>query len=488
VACQFGNPSGGSRRAALPCYVTAVARPTGLSQRLRPDRVRSAALEALAAIRQEGQLADRALSRILRRERDLWSAERRAVAESVYGLLRNERSIDLALERSLAASRAPRLVDLPPSVADGARLAAWEARQGVPPALVGLPERVAAAIPRIAETWQQILGEAREPLEQLALTSSLPRWVLERFVDRLGEVETARLVEALNERAPLTVRANILKTDREKLAQEFLAEGANTLPGRYSPWALQLTESINALGLKAFRDGHFEIQDEGSQLLALLCDARPRQIVVDSCAGAGGKSLALAATMRNRGELWALDTSEKRLDQLRPRSRRAGVDNLRVQPVPEVGPWPAPIERLAGRADVVLVDAPCSGIGALRRNPDARRRMQEADIAIHAERQFGILARASELVASGGRLIYGTCSLFTEENEAVVERFLAAHPEFEPRTPSAALGAARWSLLEEATADGPPGLRSPLGLRLWPQRHGTDGFFASLLLRVQPRP
>jgi 16S rRNA (cytosine967-C5)-methyltransferase len=463
-----------------------VPRSTGLSQRLRPDRVRSAALEALAAIRQEGQLADRALSRILRRERGLYSGERRAVAEAVYGLLRNERALDLALERALAEQRAPPLVELPASVADGARLAAWETWQGGHPAPLGLSPRVAAAIPEVVRKWKELLAEDREPLEQLALSASLPRWVLERFMERLGEAETSRLVEALNQRAPLTVRANLLKTDREKLAVELGAEGVGSSPGRYSPWALHLSDSVNAMGLAAFQVGHFEIQDEGSQLLALLCDARPRQIVVDSCAGAGGKSLALAATMRNRGELWALDTSEKRLDQLRPRSRRAGVDNLRVQLVPEEGPWPAPIARLAGRADLVLVDAPCSGIGALRRNPDARRRMQEADLAVHAERQLAILQRSSELVAPAGRLVYGTCSLFTEENEAVVERFLETHPEFEPCTPTETLGTERSNLLEQALGEGPSGLRSPLGLRLWPQRHGTDGFFGAVLHRSGP--
>jgi len=429
-------------------------------------------------------MADRTLSRILRRERSLWSGERRAVAEAVYGLLRNESMIDLTLERALSDQRAPRLSDLSPSVADGARLAAWEAHQGGPTASLGLPQQVAAAIPHIPETWKKVLGEPREPLEQLALSASLPRWVLERFIAQIGEVETAELVAALNQRAPLTVRANLLKGDRERLAQELAKEGVSATPGRYSPWALHFGDSINAMALEAFQTGQFEIQDEGSQLLALLCDARPRQIVVDSCAGAGGKSLALAAAMRNRGELWALDTSEKRLEQLRPRSRRAGVDNLRVQVVPEDGPWPAPIQRLTGRADTVLVDAPCSGIGALRRNPDARRRMQEADLSDHAGRQLGILERAAGLVAPGGRLVYATCSLFTEENEQVVQKFLDAHPEFELHPPSEALGSDRASLLAQATDRGPPGLQSAMGLRLWPQRHGTDGFFASLLERV----
>jgi 16S rRNA (cytosine967-C5)-methyltransferase len=411
------------------------------------------------------------------------------VAETVYGLLRNELSIDLALDRALAEVGGPSLENLPPSIADSARLAAWESRLGAAPPFVGLPTPVAAAIPRMAETWKNLLAEARAPVEQLTLASSLPRWVIERFILQLGEREALRLVEALNQRAPLTVRANLLKTDREALAREFAKEGVSVVTGSYSPWALHLTDPINALGLSGFRAGHFEIQDEGSQLLALLCDARPRQTVVDCCAGAGGKSLALAATMRNRGELWALDTSQKRLDQVRPRARRAGVDNLRVQAVPESGPWPPPVQRLTARADVVLVDAPCSGIGALRRNPDARRRMIETDLAFHAERQLEILHHAADLVRPGGRLVYATCSLFREENEAVVERFLQGHGDFESSPPFETLGVERWAALEAATSDGPQGLSSPVGLRLWPQRHGTDGFFASVLQRsIAGRP
>jgi 16S rRNA (cytosine967-C5)-methyltransferase len=277
-------------------------RPTGLSQRLRPDRVRATILEVLAAVGQEGQLADRALSRVLRRESGLWSGERRAVAETVYALLRNERSLELALERALVGAGAPRLEELPVSVADSARLAAWEARGGAAiSGSVGLPHQVAAAISRVAEAWQQVRSEPRDPIEQLALLASLPRWIVERFIALLGETEAARLLDALNQRAPLTVRANLLKADRDGLAQSLADEGIGSTACRYSPWGLRLVDPVNAVGLRAFRAGGFELQDEGSQILALSCDARPRQLVVDCCAGAGGKTLALAATMRNKG-------------------------------------------------------------------------------------------------------------------------------------------------------------------------------------------
>jgi 16S rRNA (cytosine967-C5)-methyltransferase len=436
-------------------------------------------LEVLADVREEGQLADRALSRVLRREHALWSGERRAAAEAVYAVLRQELLIDAILARALPQMSSPTLRSLSPSQADLLRLSVRSALDGEPippgPIAQGVAERASGLRDRI-------LAEAKDPWDRLSLQTSLPRWLVAKLGERLGAEETEALCLALNRRAPLTVRANLLKTTRSALAERLLGEGVASGPCRYSPWGLTLDQRINAFGLPSFRDGLFELQDEGSQLLVRLCGENPGSKVIDACAGAGGKTLALGAAMGPRGELWALDSREDRLEQLRPRARRAGVQNVRLQPIGEDGPLPSAIDRLVGRADLVLVDAPCSGIGALRRNPDARRRLTEASVGEHARLQQAILARVAPLVRPRGRLVYATCSLLWEENENVVERFLPGSG-FRLEPIAATLGEPLALALGEALEPGPAALRSHVGLRLWPQRHGTDGFFGAVLVK-----
>ncbi len=468
-----GSPRGRAERGAA-------GKQPGLSSRVRPDRVLAVALEVLADVREEGQLADRALSRVLRREHALWSGERRAAAEAVYGVLRQELLIDAILERALPELGSPRLAALSPSQGDLLRLAARSALEGgtLPPGPAAAG--VAALAPGLRD---RILAEALDPWDRLSLRASLPRWLVAKLGERLGAEEAEALCLALNRRAPLTVRANLLKTTRGALAERLLAEGVASGPCRYSPWGLILDQRLNAFGLSSFREGLFELQDEGSQLLVCLCGEAPGAKVIDACAGAGGKTLALGAAMGPRGELWALDSREERLEQLRPRARRAGVQNLRLQPIGEEGPLPPALARLVGRADLVLVDAPCSGIGALRRNPDARRRLTEESVAGHARLQQAILARVAPLVRPGGRLVYATCSLLWEENEEVVERFLPGSG-FQLQPPRSTLGEPLALALQEALEPGPAALGSQVGMRLWPQRHGTDGFFGALLVKA----
>jgi len=458
-------------------------RTPGISTRVRPDRVRAVVLEVLADVREEGQLADRALSRVLRREKGLWSGERKSASEVVYGILRQERLIEAILARGLHEIGSPALASLSPSQADLLRLAVWSALTGAEPP----PGEAARAIgARAAGLRDRLLAEAQDPWDRLALRASLPRWLVARLGDRLGPEETASLCLALNQRAPLTVRANLLKTTREALADRLREEGVASGVCRYSPWGLTLDRRLNAFSLPSFRDGLFEVQDEGSQLLARLCGEIPGAKVVDACAGAGGKTLALGAAMGPRGEIWALDARADRLEELRPRARRAGVQNLRIQPITEEGPLPPALDRLVGRADLVLVDAPCSGIGALRRNPDARRHLTEESVAEHARRQRAILARMAPLVRPGGRLVYATCSLLWEENEAVIESFLP-NSGFDRQPAAVTLGEPLAQALDSALEPGPAALRSPIGLRLWPQRHGTDGFFGAVLVKGQPK-
>ncbi len=446
---------------------------TGLAERRRPERIQAAALEVLALVLEEGQLADRALSRVLRRERTLFSGERRAVAEAVYGLLRREQGLRAGLQRGLGAKA---LSDFPSSQIHAAMLAGHWLLEGqtFDLKLTGALQRAISELPSAVEAN---LAGAATPESQAALRHSLPDWLAQRLTAEIGAAETEALFAALNQRAPLTLRTNLLKGTREALLAELTQGGIGADLTPLSPWGLTLAENTNVFGLPQFKQGWFEVQDEGSQLLALLCRARPGQIVVDACAGGGGKTLALAAEMRNKGELWALDSNAKRLAQLRPRTRRAQAHNVRSALIPATGPFPEAVAQLSGKAHAVLVDAPCSGIGALRRNPDARRRLTEASIAEHAGLQRAILRRMAELVRPGGLLVYATCSVLQAENEAVVASFLEG-AGFAPVSPRELLGGPVHAAI---AARGPAG--SETALRLWPQHQGTDGFFGVGLRR-----
>ncbi len=465
---------------------------TGLSSALRGDRIRAAALEVLADVLEEGQLADRALSRVLRRERTLLSGERRAVAETIYGLLRRESALRQALSRALDKHS---IDSFPASAIHAALLFGHLQLEGQTPDVSGLPAPLRRALGSLRVELEAQLSEAggQGSVSRLALEHSLPAWLAEQLVREVGAPETERLFSALNRRAPLTLRTNLLRTTRDALLGRLAALAVPSHPTALSPWGVQLEQNPNVFGLEPFREGWFEVQDEGSQLLALLCRARPGQLVVDACAGGGGKTLALAAEMHNRGELWALDVNARRLAELKPRARRAGAHNIRSLVLPQEGQDPAALQKLVGRADAVLVDAPCSGIGALRRNPDARRRLAVEGmegIKEHAARQLAILRSMAPLVRSGGLLIYATCSVLRAEDENVVAAFLAAEATFTPVPPRDLLGEDLASAIDAPLArDSHPGaasedLRSPDALRLWPQHHGTDGFFAMGMRRA----
>jgi 16S rRNA (cytosine967-C5)-methyltransferase len=277
----------------------------------------------------------------------------------------------------------------------------------------------------------------------------------------------------MNQRAPLTVRANTLEGTRDELRQRLQREGVTATPTAYSPWGLVLDGHANAFALQAFRDGLFEIQDEGSQLIALAVGARPGQKVIDACAGAGGKTLALAMEMHNRGEIAALDVDEGRLEEARRRARRDGVHNVRTRVVPaDPAEADAVVAPLAG-ADRVLVDAPCSGLGTLRRKPDARWRLQPSDPERFAGLQLELARRHAALVKPGGRFVYATCAIGRTENDDVAERLAREVPGLAPLPAAQALGA---ELAAALGADGHV-------VKLYPHRHGTDGFFIACFRR-----
>jgi 16S rRNA (cytosine967-C5)-methyltransferase len=430
---------------------------------LRDDLVDAAVLEVYGLAHQQGWLADRALERVLRRERRLWAAERRAVAEAVYGMVRWRAQMEWLLGEAGPGAAAP------------LRYALWLARfGGLDPAAAARRLAVPAQALRPLEGAGRRIEAIADPVERLAVEESLPRWIAGRFAAEMGLEEARRLAHAMNQRAPLTVRANLLKATREDLRRRLAAEGVASTPTPHSPWGLVLDGHENAFALPSFREGWFEIQDEGSQLLALACGARPGQKVVDFCAGAGGKALALAMEMHGKGSLFAVDVDAGRLDEARRRARRGGIHNLRDRLVPPSGPAAEEaLADLAGQADRVLVDAPCSGLGTLRRKPDARWRLSPEDPARFAALQREIAARAARLVKPGGRLVYATCAIGREENEEVAGVLAAGPPGLAPFPVAAALGE------ERARALGAEGHL----LRLLPHRHGTDGFFAALFER-----
>jgi 16S rRNA (cytosine967-C5)-methyltransferase len=419
------------------------------------NRTRDLILELWTRIRIDWGFATDRLAEAFRKRRELGARERREVAETLYGMIRQARRVDFALEgfrlsgdrRELARLTAYRLLEgqLDPGEAARALPGDWEA---------------------VARVDERIERE-RDPARRLGLRRSLPDWLARRFLAEYGD-EADALAAALNERAPLALRANSLRTTREALAGRLAGEGLETHATVHAQAGLIADTRVNVYGLAAFKEGLFEAQDEASQLVAELVAPPPRGLVVDACAGAGGKTLALGALLGSRGRIVALDIDERKLEELRRRARRAGLTNARAVTVTTDG-WPDEVAALAGRADRVLVDAPCSGIGALRRNPEARWRLTEEDLRRLPDQQRAIARRAWSLVAPGGRLVYATCTVLRAENEDVAAALGGAG--WEPVRPAEIWGGERARALVDA---------SGFHLKLLPHRHGTDGFFAAV--------
>ena len=423
-------------------------------------RLRALLLELWQRTRMDwGFVTDR-LSTTFRKETWVGGHERRFVSETLYGLVRHLRRIDAALDRGRRVKKPPR---------DSERLLA----------LLVLEKLVTPARAAKAEReldWTAVAGiddviQAERSLEKrIALAASLPDWLAKRFVADWGD-RALPLALALNQRAPMTVRVNLLAAEPDAVAAEI---GASR--GVHCDTALIIEKRMNLFATDAFKRGAIEAQDEGSQLLADLATAgldNDKPLVVDLCAGAGGKTLAIAARLHNRGRIIATDVDPKKLEELRRRARRAGVSNTQALQL-EAGVWPKALDELQGKADVVFVDAPCSGIGAFRRNPEARWRLRESDLDTFAARQREILGTAARLVAPGGRLVYGTCTLLRVENQDVVTATLAAQPELRSVELVDVLGAERARALDENGVD----------FTVAPDSHGTDGFYAHVMRRT----
>ena len=392
--------------------------------------------------------ADAVVSRYFREHRQLGHADRAFVAETVFAVLRRGRSLE--------ARCAGQLSDRRRLLAALAVVRGWSQRELAPVLKAG------------EEEWLAVAKALPEAELAPAVRCDLPDWLYERLAAQYGADETLALAQALNQPAPLDLRVNTLKTSREALLEALTADGMAAVPGALSPLAVRLRDKPALARHPLFLAGAFEVQDEGSQLLGYLLEPKRGEMVVDFCAGSGGKTLLLGALMRNTGRLYAFDVSDRRLAKLKPRLARSGLSN--VHPARIEHERDTKIKRLSGKADRVLVDAPCSGLGTLRRNPDLKWRQDESSVAELTAKQAAILAAAATLVRPGGRLVYATCSLLHAENEAIVEAFLAGHPGF-TLVPAADV-LARQGIEVEGEM-----------LRLLPHRHRTDGFFAAILER-----
>jgi 16S rRNA (cytosine967-C5)-methyltransferase len=412
-----------------------------------PNLMRLAAM-ALADVLNNPGPADAKLGAFFRSNRELGNKERGFVAESVYGVLRRK-----ALLMHLAGSDDPRKL----------LLALLLRVQGM-----SLRDLEPSLNKQQKEWAQEIKAQTTEGLTP-AQQADLPDWLWQKLSAQYGAEQALTIARSMHQSASLDLRVNTIKASRVDVLQRFQIESTDIATTPYASTGLRMAQKMSISRHPFFIDGKIEVQDEGSQLLAQLVAPRRGEMVADFCAGAGGKTLAMGALMRNSGRLYAFDVSEKRLTNLGQRLKRSGLSNLHSQLISsEQDPK---LKRLQGKFDRVLVDAPCSGLGTLRRNPDLKWRQTERDVSELTVKQASILERAARLVKDGGRLVYATCSLLADENEQIATAFLAAHPEFSLLPASEILAQQQ---IELETGDY---------FRLFPHLHQTDGFFAAVFER-----
>lgn len=416
---------------------------------MQPSAARfQAAIAALELVLPLNHPADAVLRAFFGEQRQLGSHDRAYVAETVFAVLRHKRLLE-----ALVGQPTPRRL----------ALAALIKLQGH-----GIGQ-IDPLLRRDDREWAIGLKSADIEALPAAARLSLPDWLYRQLLAESPESEVVSLARAMLRPAPLDLRVNTLKASRDDALRALQAAGLKAEPTPYSPIGIRLEgkPAINRHAL--FLEGAVEVQDEGSQLLGFLVSPKRREMVVDFCAGAGGKTLMLGAMMQSQGRLYALDVSEKRLNNFRPRLQRSGLSNVHPQLIQSE--TDAKVKRLAGKIDRVLVDAPCSGLGTLRRNPDLKWRQSPQSVAELTVKQRAILDAAATLVKPGGRLVYATCSLLPEENRRIVEQFLDTHPEFGMVSSQ--------DVLKEQKID----LACGSFLELRPDRHDTDAFFAAAMQR-----
>lgn len=422
---------------------------------MHPKALLDACSELIRAALVFDQPSDAVAARFFREHRALGPRERSTISETLYAVLRRKQ----LFEHFAPSGSGPRERRL---------------------AILGFAaprELLDGALSDQEKTW---LDSCRSIAVEDLLERhrhNLPEWLAQPLRAQTGD-EFWALADSLMLPAPLDLRVNILSAKRADVRKELAQAGVVASETPYSPWGLRVQGKPSLARADAFTRGAIEIQDEGSQLLTLLLDAKRGEMVADFCAGAGGKTLAIGATMRNTGRLYAFDTAAHRLDGLKPRLARSGLSN--VHPAAIAHERDDRVKRLAGKIDRVLVDAPCTGTGTLRRHPDLKWRHSQSTVDGMARTQTAVLEGAAKLVKPNGRLVYATCSLLSQENEDIAAAFSAAHPDFHPLDSADLLMQLKVDHAE-ALCSGPVNGREYL--RLWPHRHATDGFFAAVWQR-----
>jgi 16S rRNA (cytosine967-C5)-methyltransferase len=427
--------------------------------------------EVLRTILTSPRPADSLIEQFFRARRYLGSHDRRFIAETAYGTLRHLRRSEVLLHAASDGMEAEFFDD------DRALLliAAFHLHERRQPALapdaVGMCLKSSRLKPVLPELLRRLEGQsmpaASSDRERIGQTYSFPDWMVERLMAEYGAERAERICSSLNDPAPLTVRVNTLKSTVEACQEALRSQGVETVPTKHSPFGLLVPKRMNTFTLQAFKDGMFEVQDEGSQLLPFLIDPKPTAKVLDACAGAGGKTLEFSMLMKNRGEILATDVHSGRLEELRKRMRRSGAQNIRIREIDDL----ADLHRdFAGFFDVVFVDAPCSGLGTIRRNPGMKWNVTPQTVDEISEKQAAILEGCAPLVKQHGRLVYVTCTLFRQENESVATGFLERHAEFRAVDPRVSVERASMSDAAEGT-----------WIKFLPDVYGTDGFFCAVL-------
>ena len=394
--------------------------------------------------------ADAQLRAFFREHRNLGQRDRGLVADTVYAVLRRRRLLEHVTPHATPREMA---------------LAALVKLQGV-----GIGQ-IDSVLKPDERAWLAELKARDLDALPLEIRADLPDWVVARLRRGLSDEQVLELARGLQQAAPLDLRVNTLKAPREAVLDRLDYDKIEARPGALSPIAVRLKEKPSLNQHPMFLDGAVEVQDEGSQVLGLLVEPRRGEMVVDFCAGAGGKTLQMGAAMNSTGRLYAFDVSDKRLANLAPRLKRSGLSNVFPQRIASEND--PKVKRLRGKIDRVLVDAPCTGLGTLRRNPDLKVRQTAEGLAELNDKQRSILGAAAALVKPGGRLVYGTCSLLSEENEDIVRDFLAANPDF-------ALVPVKGILERQGVNVKGAGNY----LHLYPHVHDTDGFFAAVMERA----
>jgi 16S rRNA (cytosine967-C5)-methyltransferase len=414
---------------------------------MHPNALLDTATELLREVGKLDMPADVVVSNFFRKNRELGPRERHALAETAYAVLR-QRLLFQHLAQSGSGVLERRLAIL-----------AWQGNETLIRGGMGPHE----------QQWLNGVRAIDRNAFSEKLRHNMPDWLAGALKNDLDDEGFWKFVASMSTSAPLDLRVNMFKTNRDKAQAQLHEAGIESFPTPYSPWGLRVDGKPALQKTDVFLRGDVEVQDEGSQLLAAMVSPKRGEMVVDFCAGAGGKTLALGAAMRSTGRLYAFDVNGHRLDKLKPRLARSGLSN--VHPAQLTNERDDRVKRLSGKIDRVLVDAPCSGLGTLRRNPDLKWRLSAKAIDELCELQAKILESACRLLKSGGRLVYATCSPLRREDEAIAEAFSAAHPEFKLLDAGELLAAAGVERAQELNANG--------YMRSWPHAHGMDGFFAA---------